>query len=52
MSMITYKKTKSEYHITNNELTSHLFRYSKLIFFFDLKGILSYNIDNTIFEIG
>ena len=40
--------------MTNNELTSHLFRYSKfnLIFFVGLKLLLSYNTENTIFEIG
>ena len=37
--------------MTNNELTSHLFRYSKLNFFVGLKLILSYNTENTIFEI-
>ena len=38
---------------TNNELTSHLFRYSKFNFFFvGLKLILSYKTENTIFEIG
>ena len=39
--------------MTNNELTSHLFRYSKFNFFFvGLKFILSYNTVDMIFEIG
>ena len=48
------KKSKSECRITNNELTSHLFRYSKFscCFFVGLKLILSYKTENTIFEIG
>ena len=31
------KKSESECRITNSELTSHLFRYSKFIFFVGLK---------------
>ena len=43
---------KVRVRMSNNELTSHLFRYSKFNFFVRLKLILSYNTEDTIFEIG
>ena len=45
-------KKKVKVRMTNNELTSHLFRYSKFNYFVGLKLILSYKTENTIFEIG
>ena len=46
-------KKNVKVRMTNNELTSHLFRYSKFfVFVFCLKLILSYTTENTIFEIG